>query len=107
MQKSDPGTLLVIKIIWPKTFLWRMSIDIQVHHLDLEIGRHPPDSGMTLLQADGRVGKVNHCISLVWGLGALSRDSSKLYACFKDDETVYLVTEYVEGRGMNQLEDKE
>lgn len=31
----------------------------------------------------------------------------KLYACFRDDEAVYLITEYIEGRGMDELEDEE
>jgi hypothetical protein len=30
----------------------------------------------------------------------------KLYCCFEDDEAVYLVREYIEGVGMNELEAK-
>ncbi|KAM5441511.1 hypothetical protein MferCBS31731_003582 [Microsporum ferrugineum] len=30
----------------------------------------------------------------------------KLYCCFEDDEAVYLVTQYVEGVGMNELEEE-
>ena len=28
----------------------------------------------------------------------------KLHCCFKDDEAVYLIMEYIEGVGMNKLE---
>ncbi|THZ50791.1 hypothetical protein D6C86_10616 [Aureobasidium pullulans] len=31
----------------------------------------------------------------------------KLHACFEDDEAVYLIMEYVKGRGMDELEDEQ
>ncbi len=30
----------------------------------------------------------------------------KLHCCFEDDEAVYLVMEYIEGVGMNELEEE-
>jgi hypothetical protein len=76
VQNLDLGILLATKITWPKTFLWRMNTDIQVHRLDLEIGLRPLDLTMTLLKTSGSVEKwsidnlVTYSIGLKFGKAA-------------------------------------
>lgn len=66
-----------------------------------------PWTGETYVPRLGRERLLNEASALEFIANNTTIPVPKLYACFEDDEAVYLVMEYVEGKGMDELEDKE
>jgi tRNA A-37 threonylcarbamoyl transferase component Bud32 len=68
---------------------------------------HIPRIGKTHIPHLGRERLLNEASALEFIANNTEIPVPKLHACFEDDGAVYLITEYIEGRGMNELKDEE
>jgi aminoglycoside phosphotransferase (APT) family kinase protein len=64
-------------------------------------------TGRTHVPRLGRERLLNEAKALEFVASNTTIPVPKLHACFEDDKAVYLITEYIEGRGMNELSDEE
>jgi tRNA A-37 threonylcarbamoyl transferase component Bud32 len=64
-------------------------------------------TGKTHIPRLGRERLLNEAKALEFVASNTTIPVPKLHACFEDDNAVYLITEYIEGRGMNELSDEE
>jgi serine/threonine protein kinase len=64
-------------------------------------------TGETYIPRLGRERLLNEASALDFIASNTTIPVPKLHACFEDDGAVYLIMEYVEGRGMDELEDEE
>jgi aminoglycoside phosphotransferase (APT) family kinase protein len=66
-----------------------------------------PRTGETLVPRVGRERLLNEASAMKFVANNTAIPVPKLHTCFEDDGAVYLIMEYVEGRGMDELEDEE
>lgn len=66
-----------------------------------------PHTGETHIPRLGRERLLNEAAAMQFIANNTTIPTAKLHACFEDDGAVYLVMEYVEGRGMHELEEEE
>jgi hypothetical protein len=64
-------------------------------------------TGQTHIPHLGRERLFNEAAALDFAVSNTTIPVPKLHACFEDDEVIYLITEYIEGRGMNELKGEE
>jgi hypothetical protein len=64
-------------------------------------------TGETHIPHRGRERLLNEAAALEFVASNTTIPVPKLHACFEDDEAVYLITEYIEGREMDELGDEE
>lgn len=66
-----------------------------------------PYNGQLLVPRMGRERILNEAASIRFITEKTNIPVPKLYCCFEDNEAVYLVMEYVEGVGMNELPEEQ
>lgn len=68
--------------------------------------QYGPLGGVLFIPRFGKERALNEAASLKFIAEHTEIPVPKLYCCFEDDEAVYLVMEYIEGVGMNELEEE-